>query len=78
VQLPGCTVADDFNHALGDPAENRLAAALFYRSNSSCSTSISIDGPLRQQVQSVTNGVPLIIAHDPLRENRILGLPNAQ
>jgi carboxyl-terminal processing protease len=33
----GCTVADDFTHALGDPAEARIAAALSYRAGSSCS-----------------------------------------
>ncbi len=31
VSVPGCSVADDFAHALGDPAEGRLAAALNYR-----------------------------------------------
>ncbi|MGQ9426853.1 S41 family peptidase [Gilvimarinus sp. F26214L] len=30
-KLPGCDVADDFTHDLGDPAEARLAAALNYR-----------------------------------------------
>jgi len=34
--VPGCSVADDFTHALGDPAEGRLAAALIYRENQSC------------------------------------------
>lgn len=34
--LPGCVVADDFTHALGDPEEARLAAALLYRSTGSC------------------------------------------
>ncbi len=34
--LPGCSVADDFTHALGDPAEARLAAALVYRTSQSC------------------------------------------
>ena len=34
--LPGCAVADDFNHALGDPAEARLAAALAFRQNGTC------------------------------------------
>jgi C-terminal processing protease CtpA/Prc len=34
--LPGCSVADDFTHALGDPAESRLAAALAYRENPVC------------------------------------------
>jgi hypothetical protein len=29
--LPGCVVADDYAHALGDPAEGQLAAALAYR-----------------------------------------------
>jgi hypothetical protein len=32
----GCTVADDFTHNLGDPAEARLAAALAYRANGAC------------------------------------------
>ena len=30
VSVPGCSVADDLNHALGDPNEARLAAALTY------------------------------------------------
>ena len=33
---PTCTVADDYNHALGDPAEGRLAAALYLRTNGVC------------------------------------------
>jgi hypothetical protein len=32
----GCVVADDFTHALGDPAEARIAAALAYRANGTC------------------------------------------
>jgi hypothetical protein len=35
-QVPGCTVADDLDHFLGDPDEARLAAALYYRDNGSC------------------------------------------
>jgi hypothetical protein len=34
--LPGCAVADDFGHALGDAAEFRLAAALAYRTSPTC------------------------------------------
>ena len=34
--VPGCSVADDFTHALGDPVEGRLAAALAYRETQSC------------------------------------------
>jgi carboxyl-terminal processing protease len=33
---PGCLVADDFGHALGDPAEARLAAALQFRASGTC------------------------------------------
>jgi C-terminal processing protease CtpA/Prc len=33
VPVPGCSVRDDFTHALGDPSEARLAAALAYRVN---------------------------------------------
>lgn len=35
-QVIGCPVADDFEHALGDPNEARLAAALQYRSTLTC------------------------------------------
>lgn len=34
--VKGCVVADDFSKQLGDPAEARLAAALFYRANNRC------------------------------------------
>lgn len=36
VQMPGCSVADDFTHALGDSAEGLLASALAYRSTGMC------------------------------------------
>jgi hypothetical protein len=32
-------VADDLNHALGDPAENLLATALAYRATNACPAS---------------------------------------
>jgi len=38
VLLPGCSVADDFGHALGDIAEGRLATALAYLANPQAST----------------------------------------
>lgn len=36
VSVPGCSVGDDFSKALGDPTENRLAAALQYHEDGSC------------------------------------------
>lgn len=37
-ELPGCSVADDYNHLLGDQDEARLNAALAYRENGACPT----------------------------------------
>lgn len=34
--VKGCEVPDDFTHALGDPLEGRLAAALAYRDTGAC------------------------------------------
>ena len=48
VSTPGCAVADDFDHAFGDPEEARLSAALQYRRNGSCpmlSATSSEDAP---------------------------------
>ena len=36
VLVPGCSVADDYSHALGDSAEGLLASALSYQSNGTC------------------------------------------
>ncbi len=36
--VPGCSVADDFTHALGDTTESRLATALNYRDTGTCPT----------------------------------------
>ncbi|MEE8397479.1 MAG: S41 family peptidase, partial [Desulfobacterales bacterium] len=46
--IPGCSVADDYTHALGDPAERRLAAALAYRTDGTCPEASGIS----QQVRS--------------------------
>lgn len=36
VELPGCLVADDYGHALGDPEEARFRAALAWRDRGGC------------------------------------------
>jgi len=36
VKIPGCAVADDYSHDLGDPNEAMLAAALGYGTNGTC------------------------------------------
>jgi C-terminal processing protease CtpA/Prc len=69
VQLPGCSVADDFTHALGDPAEGRLAAALAYRSNLTCPVpATGLAKALRVQTKAVDGLLPF----SPARQLRLL------
>jgi len=74
--LPGCSVADDFNHSLGDPLEARFAAALAYRSGgqASCPTPPATgSAPNRVTIQSVqSDSAGDVVAKSPLRENRWL------
>ena len=42
--VPGCVVADDFDHVLGDPAEARLAAALTFRDTGACPVAAAASG----------------------------------
>jgi carboxyl-terminal processing protease len=69
--LPGCQVADDFTHALGDPAEARLAAALTYTSGAVCpvQTSTPASQKLERRPLSATDG---IIVRQPAREIMLL------
>ena len=69
---PGCSVGDDFSHALGDPLEGRLAAALQYRENQSCPapSGLAIPGLSKTAVPlSASDG---LMHRSPLRENRLL------
>ena len=70
VALPGCSVADDFSHGLGDPAEGRLAAALGYRIDQSCpaATSGTSAAGTARDLSSADGRAP----KSPWRENRIL------
>ena len=68
--LPGCVVADDFGHALGDPAEARLAAALVYRASGTCPPAAAAAAPsLRVQAPAAVEGE---LIKSPWRQNRIL------
>jgi hypothetical protein len=66
--LPGCAVADDFGHALGDPAEGRLAVALGYRATGTCTPAASVMA-LRAQRTFPAEGE---VVKSPWRQNRIL------
>ena len=70
VRVPGCSVADDFSRALGDPQERRLAAALQYRANQSCPAASGFaPGMLGITAMDQADGV---MRRGPWRENRIL------
>jgi len=64
--VPGCQAADDLSHQLGDPAEARLAAALWYRASGSCPPG----------AQALESGQSLLVGNglmvkSPWDENRI-------
>ena len=69
-RIPGCSIADDFSHALGDPAEGRLAAALGQRQGQACApaTGISAKALSTASAETVDGRMP----KSPWHENRIL------
>jgi len=70
VQVPGCSVADDFSHALGDPKEARLEAALGYLVNRACpAASASLSAVEGGEARILGEGA---LHKSPFRENRIL------
>ncbi|MDE2050163.1 MAG: peptidase [Gammaproteobacteria bacterium] len=71
--VPGCSVADDFSHALGDPSEGRLAAALAYLANPQASTCPSPPtGNAAPAVLTQRQLLERIFTRSPLRDLRIL------
>ena len=70
-RLTGCSVADDFAHAPGDPAEARLAAAIGYIAvQGACPAPSGLAKALRAQLSPVGDGLPL--EPSPLRQLRII------
>ena len=74
--LPGCMVEDDYLHALGDPAEARLAAALTYHETGECPavSGTGMQKGLQKQARPVAEGY----VHKPAAlQNAILLPPDA-
>lgn len=69
--LPGCSVADDFTHALGDPAEARLAAALNYRASNGASCPAPSGMGLLRAARPLS-AVDARLPPSPLRQMRLL------
>jgi carboxyl-terminal processing protease len=70
VQVPGCAVADDLGHALGDSNEGRLAAALGYLAGQGCPV-VSAARPGAEVAKAAAANEGLL-HKSPWRENRIL------
>lgn len=73
--VPGCSIADDFDALLGDPAEDRLATALAYRDSPSCpvATGVTLNGFSKTALdQTPADGV---VPKSPWHTNRIMDLP---
>ncbi len=73
--VPGCRAADDFRHALGDPAEGRLATALSYRDSSACPAPVSAGLPLGagSAIAHILEPRDGAVHKAPWLTNRILG-----
>jgi hypothetical protein len=74
VTLPGCSVADDFSHALGDPSEAILSAALAYMADPSSSVCPAPTGGGSPALQTKQMSPARIRVRSPLR--KMLILPN--
>ena len=71
---PTCAARDDFLHALGDPAEARLASALSYRANGVCDSSFARAQSAKGSMASTIAAEPTLV-RTALRENRIYRRP---
>ena len=68
--IPGCSVADDFDHSLGDPNEGQLGEALAYRTGGSCT--VAPTGSMIQGMKRAAQPGLAVTARSAMREIRIL------
>ncbi len=74
VSLPGCFEYDDYDHAIGDPDEAMLNAALAYRQDGSCPYTVVVGNKAQQKGNVlVSPKAPLI--RGAWESNRIMALP---
>jgi hypothetical protein len=68
---PTCAATDDFTHALGDPAEGRVAAALSYRATGVCAPPMA----RAQAAGAATRYAEPRLLRSPLQEMRLYRRP---
>jgi carboxyl-terminal processing protease len=69
--VPGCAIADDFSHQLGEASEGRLSAALAYRATGAC----PIVTTARARAEAELSAVEGQLFKPAWRTNRIVGGP---
>ncbi|MCE9678118.1 S41 family peptidase [Shewanella sp. AS1] len=79
-ELQGCQLADDYSHALGDPNERLLSAALYYRDNNACPAVTTSVAKMPSKPQFIDKGFMLedLRMQSQLFNNRILTEPGAK
>jgi carboxyl-terminal processing protease len=70
--VPGCSVADDFTHLLGDSGEGKISAALQYRVDGSCPAASGLSRTRLVSSLPDLSAAEAVIKKSPLQENRIL------
>jgi hypothetical protein len=70
--VPGCYVADDYTHLLGDVEESRLAAALAYRDDQTCPTPLGVAARNLSRSGIDLSAVDGVVYKSPWLKNRIL------
>ena len=68
----GCLVADDFTHALGDPAEARLSLALSYRGGTGCTVTAQTQSRTMSPQAARLAAIDGHLHKSPWLENRTL------
>lgn len=74
-RLPGCSVRDDFDQALGDPAEARFAAALAYRQSATCPAPSGASAPGFSKPAGFGDEGDGLVRKSPWLMNRVLDAP---
>jgi C-terminal processing protease CtpA/Prc len=72
IDVPGCSVADDFTAALGDPAEGRFAAALAYLGGQPCPAPSGFAQPGVSKPGAPLSAIDGIVPKSPWHTNRIM------
>ena len=70
--ITGCSVPDDFTHALGDAEEARVAAALAYRDTQTCPPVVSAAQSASAKTSRGLHAVDGFVRKSPWHENRIM------